>query len=218
MKKLTIDEIKNEFRELIVEDKNKPLDYEQAWATLNGLVVAYYKAKGEYFQVKEDQLSEGIRKVLLSLPKYDLGFKGSYELNKEDKAYLALCPAELVSGLTYKDINEKTVMDIAEKVIKFSAEKGVVEGGKMLMPDKKVSEASMAEFLTMDNYLMIKYDEIIAEWGEEAMKRALQQYQKSAEKAVSDEIDYHTGNANYLVRFFSNILIHSKDDSEIESA
>lgn len=206
------EKIKDEFRERVLSDGMTEIDYESSWAILNGLVISYLKAQGQLNKTKEESLKEGVRRVILSLPKYELGYGKEYKLNVEDKAYFALCPNELVDGLSYSKINEKTVMKIAEKVVKVSAENGVQEDKKMRIADIGVSKASMSEFEEASNAMVMMADSILQTRGEEGLKTALSYHNQLAEKAVKDEIDFHVNNANYIVKFYSGILHHSKDE------
>ena len=204
--------IEEEFKERVIDESMKNIDYETSWAILNGLVISYFKAKGKLNKKLEEELKEGIRRVILSLPKYELGYGKDYKLNVEDKAYFALCPSELVKGLSYNKINEKTVMEIAEKVVQISAENGVKEDTKMRIADKGVSKASMSEFEEVSKTMVLMSDSILKTRGEDGLKTALVYHNQLAEKAVKDEIDFHVSNANYIVTFYSGILHHLKEE------
>lgn len=211
-------QIKKEFRERIMGKQEKCMDYEASWAALNGVVIAYLKANGEYSIDKEYKLKQAVRSVILSLPLYEIGYGQEYKLNREDKAYLSLCPNELVEGLCYRDIKEDKIVELAQKVIELSAEKGYREDGKMRIADRGVSKASMEEFDDMNNQMTQMYDIIRTSRGEEGLKVAMDYYRLLADKAVKDEIDYHIDNANYIVKFFANILHHAREgESEISA-
>lgn len=210
--------ITEEFKERVLDEDVKEIDYEMSWAILNGLVISYLKAKGEHSLYKEEALKEGVRKVILSLPKYDMYYAGKYKLNKQDKEYFALCPAELVDGLSYSKINADMVMAIAQKVVDFSAENGFKEDGKLRIADGGVAKASMDEFEELNSVMISMKGSILETRGEEGLKVAMAYYQGLAEKAVKDEIDFHADNANYIVKFYASILHHAKEDEENASS
>lgn len=209
---ITKEEIRKFLRQNVHGSEKKELDYEESWTILNGLMISYLKANGDYNMAKEESFREGIKRVVLSLPKYAFGFKASFKLNIEDKEYFALCPTELAEGLTYKDINEEKVVEIAQTVIDTLVEKGVTDEGKMAIPDRKVSEATMEEFMETDRSLELMYDQILATRGEDALLMAIEFYKKQAEKAVLNEIELHEDVANYVAKFYSTILVHAKED------
>jgi len=203
------------FIEEVIGEGVKEMDYESSWTIFNGLVVSYLKAKGEYSKYKEDLLKESLRKVILSLPKYDFGYKGEYKLNEEDKQYFSICPNELTEGLSYKDLNEKTISDVAEKVLDFSAEKGVRESGnvdrlqEVVDNKKKLSEVSMAEFVEVNKQVKNILEKVSSlANGVEQVKLY---YKQQAEKAVENEIDYQVMKSNYLIAHYSSIMLASED-------
>ena len=212
--RLTKEEITKEFKETAHENNSKQFDQETSWAIFNGLVISYLKAKGQYNKIKEEKLNESIKKVILSLEKYAFAYKGDYKTDIQSEEYLSLCPEEIRSGLTHENLNEEMVMTIAEKVIQVSVENGVHEDGKMTIPDKKVSEASMAEFWEVDKTMELMYDQIIATRGEAGMAVAIDYYKEKAEKAVEDEIEYYSDNTNYLIKFYSGILLHATETED----
>lgn len=189
------------------------IDTEVAWAMFNGLIVSYLKAKGEYNKVLEASLKEGTKKIILSLPKYELGYSGQFNLEDEIKAYFDLCPAEIAKGFSKKVIDENSVLKFAETVVEFSANKGVHEEGKMRMPDRHVSLAKMEEFEEIDNGIVAVYDKIVSLGGSDALNQVMQRYRDSAEKAVEQEIEYHIDNTNYIVKFYSGILLAKEEES-----
>ena len=83
-----------------------------------------------------------------------------------------------------------------------------------MIPDRGVSLASMSAFEELDASIEPIYDYILATGGEEAMERAIQLYKQKAEKAVDDEIQFHIDNTNYIVKFYSNILIHAEESED----
>lgn len=192
------------------------IDDEVSWAIFNGLVISYLKAKGEYSKALEASLKEGTKKIILSLPKYELGYDGQYNFEDECRAYLDLCPAEIAKGFSKKKIDEESIMKFAETVVEFSANMGIHEEGKMRMPDRHVSLAKMEEFEEIDRGILSVYDKILALGGGDALKQAMQTYRDSAETAVQKEIEYHIDNTNYIVKFYSGILL-AKDEEGASS-
>lgn len=196
------------------ETKDAETIREVAWAVLNGLVLSYFKAKGECFKAREEMLFEAVKKVVLSLPRYQYGYGEEYKIEDAYKEYFALCPAELVDGLSYEDINEVTVVRLATKVVDFSAENGVQEDGKMKIPDKGVHQNHMQEFEETALALVKLHDQILQTKGEDAVQTIKQFFKQQAEKAVDSEIEFYKNNTDYIVKFYSGILLHSKQEEE----
>ncbi len=206
--------MREEFKERVLDDMTGEIDQEASWAILNGLVISYLKANKIYSKDREEKLNVAIKKVIMSLPKYRFACD-VYDTEEKAEEYFALCPQEIVAGLSYEDICEEKVMEIADKVVEFSAENGVVEGGKMSIPDRGISKASMEEFKSaknavMGNIVAIKNSEI-----ESAYSIALDYFLNFAKKAVNDEVRFHSANSQYIVKFYSNIL-HSKQKEGAE--
>lgn len=207
-------ELKVEFRERIMGENQNEIDYESSWAVLNGLVITFLKATGDCTAVKEEALNEQVKKVILSLPKYELCYGKDYKLNVEDKKYFALCPQEIAEGLSYDKINEAKIIEIANNVLRMSARRGVKEDSKMRIADRGVSKASMSEFEEMNASMLKMYDVILKTRGEEGLKTAMAYYTKLAEKAVEDEIEFNKDNASYIIKFYSSILQSKEGEME----
>ncbi len=208
--KLT-EEIKNriykDFKETAPE-----IDTEISWAIFNGLVISYLKAQGNKdVLMEQDKLKEAVKCVILSLPKYAYGFKAKYNLDETFAQYFDLCPEELRKDLT-KEISEEYLMKIAAQVVEFSAEKGIHEDGKMTIADAGVSKKVMDEFVDTAAVMELMHDRLLNERGEEGLLQAVNYYKDAAEKAVKEEIKYHADNANYLVKFYSGILLYMKEE------
>lgn len=204
-----------EFKERALDDKDAKFDEEVSWAVLNGLVISYLKATKSHTKTLEDKLNLAVKKVIMSMPKYSFGDSGLKSLQERETEYFALCPAEVADYFKDKTVCDETIMAFAQKVLEISAEKGVVEGGKMTIADRGVSKASMDEFNSANNAIKGNLVAIKSSGLESAYSIALEYFFGYAKKAVEDEVAFHSANAQYIIKFYSMIL-HSKRLEEAE--
>ncbi len=204
-----------EFKERALDDKNAKFDAEVSWAVLNGLVISYLKATKTHSKAVEEKLNLAVKKVIMSMPKYSFGDCGLKDFSERAEEYFTLCPEEVSLLFKDKEVCDETVMAFAQKVLEISAEKGVVEGGKMTIADRGVSKASMDEFNSANNAIKGNIVAIKNSGVESAYSIALDYFFGYAKKAVEDEVSFHSANTQYIIKFYSGIL-HSKRQEEAE--